>query len=95
MGKNTLSSIMSAEAGISSTINHNLRATGATNFIPCNCFRENNSGHRSVEVLQTYERVSEDQYKSASNLRHTKLKRRFRRKLGCGKYSEEKLGCAG
>ena len=74
VGKNSLASLMkdmSAEAGISIKTNHSLRATGASNLFHANVperIIQKTTGHKSVEALRTYERVSEDQYKSVSKV---------------------------
>ena len=74
VGRNSLNFMMkdmSAEVGISSKTNHSLRATGATNLFHANVperIIQKTTGHKSLEALRCYERVSEDQHKSVSQV---------------------------
>ena len=62
---------MSGEAGISMKTNHSLRATGASSLFQANVperIIQKTTGHKSIEALRTYERVSDDQYRAISNV---------------------------
>ena len=70
LGKNTLDRFVkdfSTEAGIEGKTNHSLRATGTTRMyrkgIPEKAI-QSRTGHKSIEALRTYERVSTDQERS-------------------------------
>ena len=72
VGKNKLSSMVKdicKEAGVSQKTNHSLRATGATclfqNHVPERIIQKT-TGHRSLESLRTYEKISAEQYQSVS-----------------------------
>ena len=75
IGKNTLQNMvtnMCSEANIQGAkTNHSLRATAATHMfqsgIPEKVIQER-TGHRSLEGLRSYERLSEQQHKTASKL---------------------------
>ena len=62
--KNTLANMMkdmSAECGISKKNNHSLRAAGASSMFQANVpekIIQKTTGHRSVEALRSYERIS-------------------------------------
>ena len=63
---------MCSDAGIGGhKTNHSLRATGATEFFkrgaPEKLIQEQ-TGHRSLKALRTYERLCEEQYKAISTL---------------------------
>ena len=70
VGKNTLSVMvkeMCAEAKIDMKTNHRLRASGTTAMFRANVpekIIQKMTGHRSIEALHTYERVSTDQQKA-------------------------------
>ena len=75
VGKNVLSSmvkIMSLEGGIAGKSNHSLRASGATamlqNGVPEKIIQKV-TGHRSLEALREYERVSTDQNVQVSKVK--------------------------
>ena len=74
VGRNSLGSMMkdmSTEAGIAAKTNHSLRATGASSLFQANVLEriiQKTTGHKSVEALRTYERVSEEQCKSVSKV---------------------------
>ena len=81
VGKNKLATVvkdMCAEAGIAGKTNHSLRATGATtmfqNSVPERVIQKV-TGHRSLEALQEYERVSIDQHKQVSKILMTNVKK--------------------
>ena len=55
---------MCAEAGIGKKTNHSLRASGASAMFRANApeqIIQRTTGHRSIEALRTYERVSTEQ----------------------------------
>ena len=74
--KNTLSTMvkrMCVDAGIEHDhkSNHSLRATGATAMFQSNAPEEiiqKTTGHRSIEALRTYERISTDQHKEVTKV---------------------------
>ena len=74
VGKNTHSTMMkgmSVECGIATKTNHSLRATGVTSMFQANVpekIIQKTTGHRSVEALRSYERISANQYKSVSKV---------------------------
>ena len=74
VGKNTLSAMvkeMCAEAGIGGKTNHSLRATGASAMFQANVPKkiiQKTTGHRSIEALHSYERVSTEQQKAVSRV---------------------------
>ena len=74
VGKNTLSTMvkdMCVEAGISKKTNHSLRATGASTMFQANVpekLIQKTTGHKSLEALRSYERVSVDQQKALSRV---------------------------
>ena len=88
VGRNTLPSRMkdmSGEGGISMKTNHSLRATGVSSIFQANVPErtiQKTTGHKSIKVLRTYERVSDDQYRAISNVLMKALKCRT---LGTGK----------
>ena len=62
---------MSVECGIATKTNHSLRATGVTSMFQANVpekIIQKTTGHRSVEALRSYERISVNQYKSVSKV---------------------------
>ena len=62
---------ISAEGGISKKTNHSLRATGATVLINAGVPEkviQNTTGHRSLESLRTYERISNEQEQAKSRV---------------------------
>ena len=70
LGRNTLDRFVKDlchEAGIEGKSNHSLRATGTTRMyrkgIPEKAI-QSRTGHKSIEALRTYERVSTDQERS-------------------------------
>lgn len=74
VGKNVLSSMvknMCLEGGIAGKSNHSLRASGATamfqNGVPEKIIQKA-TGHRSLEALREYERVSTDQNVQVSKI---------------------------
>ena len=96
VGKNKLATIvkdMCAEAGIARKTNHSLRATGATtmfqNSVPERVIQKV-TGHRSLEALREYERVSIDQHKQVSKILMTNVK-----KTESVSASETKVGFLG
>ena len=74
VGKNKLSKMVQeicSDAGISKKTNHSLRATGAASLFKANVpekIIQTTTGHRSIDALRVYERVSEDQRKVASRI---------------------------
>ena len=74
IGKNTLSKMvkeMCCDAGIDGKTNHSMRATGATmlfqNEIPERVI-QTVTGHKSLDALRSYERISTKQHKEVSNV---------------------------
>ena len=74
MGKNRLSTMVRdtcAESGISKKTNHSLRATWATTLftdgVPEKII-QNTTGHRSLDSLHCYERVSNEQQQASSRV---------------------------
>ena len=74
VGCNKLSSMvkdMCIDAGLPPKSNHSLRATGASTLFKANVpekIIQKTTGHRSVEALRTYERVSSEQHRAVSSL---------------------------
>ena len=75
VGKNKLSTVvkeMSIEAGLKEKkTNHSLRATGATALFSAGVperIIQQNTGHRSLEALRQYERISVDQQQATSRI---------------------------
>lgn len=75
VGKNTLANMvkdMCMEAGITEPkTNHSLRATGTTRLFQANVpekIIQKTTGHRSLEALRTYERVSTEQHQAVSRV---------------------------
>ena len=72
--KNKLSSMVKDicnDAQVSKKTNHSLRATGATSLFKANVpekIIQTTTGHRSIDSLRSYERVSDDQQKIASRI---------------------------
>ena len=59
------------DAGIQENSNHSLRATGATSMFQANISEQiiqKRTGHRSLQALRCYERVSADQHREVSKL---------------------------
>ena len=62
---------MCIEAGIEKKTNHSLRATGASALFQANVperIIQKTTGHRSVDALRSYEKISVDQYKAVSKV---------------------------
>ncbi len=74
VGKNTLSVMVKqicAEAGVGKKTNHSLRASGASAMFEAHVpekIIQKTTGHRSLEALCTYERVSTDQHQAVSKV---------------------------
>ena len=74
VGKNSLATMvkrMCLDAGIEEKSNHSLRATGATSMFQANVSErviQKVTGHRSLQALRCYERVSADQHREVSKL---------------------------
>lgn len=68
IGKNSLTSMLKwicQEAGIEEKTNHSLRATGTMSVFQANVSEQvvqKTTGHRPLQALQSYERVSADQH---------------------------------
>lgn len=79
VGKNTLSTMvkdMCGEADILGKTNHSLRATGASSMFNNDVSEaviQKVTGHRSLDALRTYERVSVDQHKAVSKVLMTNV----------------------
>lgn len=66
---------MCADAGLPLRTNHSLRATGATTLFQAQVperIIQKTTGHRSLESLHTYERISTDQQQAVSRLMMSK-----------------------
>ena len=74
IGKNKLGSMtkeMCEEAGLPPRTNHSLRATGATTLFQANVperIIQKTTGHRSLDSLRTYERISAEQHQAVSKV---------------------------
>ena len=74
VGKNKLATMvrgMCSECGISNKTNHSLRATGATTLFNASVpekIIQSTTGHRSVDALRCYERVSDEQQQAKSRV---------------------------
>ena len=74
VGRNTLGNTvkdMCREAGIERKNNHSLRATGATATFQANVpdkIIQKTTGHRSIEALRSYERISTQQHQAVSRV---------------------------
>ena len=75
VGKNNLSTIikdMCEEAGIRGKTNHSMRASGATamfqNNVPERVVIQSVTGHRSLDSLRAYERISTTQHTEVSKI---------------------------
>ena len=71
VGKNSLGSFVCKEGGLAPKSNHSLRATGATTMFRCNVpekIIQSTTGHRSVDGLRRYERISTEQHQAVSRL---------------------------
>ena len=80
VGKNTLATTvkeMCTEAGFDNKTNHSLRATGTSAMFRANVpekIIQNTTGHRSIEALQFYVRISEEQHRAVSKVMMTNTK---------------------
>ena len=74
IGKNLLGSFvkdMCKDAGLSSRSNHSLRATGAMSVFCSNVpekIIQSTTGHRSIDGLRKYERISSEQHQALSSV---------------------------
>ena len=74
IGRNKLSSMlkeMCVDAGIKERSNHSLRATGITSLFQADVHEkviQKTSGHRSLEALRSYEKISTEQHQKVSQL---------------------------
>ena len=74
VGKNKLGSMvkeMCIEGNISTKSNHSLRATGATAMLDANVpdkIFQNTTGHRSLESLRKYQKMSLEQHQAVSKV---------------------------
>ncbi len=74
VGKSTLSVMVKqicAEAGVEKKTNHSLRASGASAMFQAHVpekIIQKTTGHRSLEALRTYDRISTDQHKAVSKV---------------------------
>ena len=74
VGKNTLATMvkeMCTEAGFNNKTNHSLRATGVSVMFRANVpekIIQKTTGHRSIEALRSYERISEEQHRVVSKM---------------------------
>ena len=77
VGKNTLAAMvkeMCMEAGFNNKTNHSLCATGTSAMFRANVpekIIQKTTGHRSIEALRSYERISEEQHRAVSKVMMT------------------------
>jgi len=75
--KNSLSAMMKEmckEAGLDKKTNHSLRATGTSAMFRANVpekIIQKTTGHRSIEALRSYERISEEQHRAVPRVMMT------------------------